>query len=421
MPSSIAFFPWVSVPESIEVGPVRLLPYERDLLPGNQPGASQADINAILSAYIDPPRYAVRRATLVEYGAWQLGNDSSKSRVQLFRARALVGFSALARRTLFRGHIGYCNYDTYEMVVQSYEPGNVKHFSYFTRRRDGSTQHLGSVDLSRFFRPSHVETHARADLDLPLLAASLEAVDAKPHLVTAIEEFNAANSDSLDIPEHVEMVMAKSAFESLLGIGSKVDAFVGALREALAGAVDHETKMEGPFEERWRARWPGAKSLLEAWARDFCDLRGSYAHGRRGAADRFVWQRRQHLAFSAVFFPLLLKKHLADECGFRPAERDIELLKRIEGLLVCDPFAGDPSGGLGDPSKEFVHPWEKVQERVSSVLLERRIREAWENSGSLYSDMSSLSGDATEDSNGGGIDSDMFGSEVHDGTDQEGP
>jgi hypothetical protein len=121
-----------------------------------------------------------------------------------------------------------------------------------------------------------------------------------------------------------------------------------------------------------------------------------------------------------VFFPLLLKKHLADACGFRLAERDVEILKHIEGFLVCDPFAGDPLAGSGESSEQLVHPWERVQERVSSVLLERRVREYWGNLGALQAGVTSPSGEATEASKGGRIGSDSLGCGVHDGTDEGG-
>jgi hypothetical protein len=47
----------------------------------------------------------------------------------------------------------------------------------------------------------------------------------------AIIDFNRANTDSQDVPTHTEVVMTKSAFEFLLGIGEKKDELVRPLNE----------------------------------------------------------------------------------------------------------------------------------------------------------------------------------------------
>ncbi|HEY4449338.1 MAG TPA: hypothetical protein VGN03_12105, partial [Steroidobacteraceae bacterium] len=195
---------------------MRILPYARGKWPGDLPHAKQADIDAILAAYADPG-HIVTNASLLEIDDWYTGMDSGGHAVRLFQAREMIAFAALAKRCLFRQHFDYCNYPTYTLVVQRYESGKADRFSFDTRRRDTGTSHMWATDKFAFRRPSHVAAWAKMDLDLPLLAALLELEQHSP-LREAIGEFNAANTDSDDMPEYVEVVMIKSALESLFGI-----------------------------------------------------------------------------------------------------------------------------------------------------------------------------------------------------------
>ena len=355
MPNAIAAFPWVQCRELIEIGPVRILPYEHGRLPGNLPDATQTDIDAVLGAYANRPNHPVTRASLLEVGDWHTGVEVDAHVRTLFLTRQAIGFSALSKRSLFRGHFDYCNYDTYSLVVQRYQQGsNAGMFSFNTRRRDGSTGHMWSSDEFAFHRPNHVDGRAKFDLDRPLLEALLTLGDAAPALLEAMREFNSANTDSSDVPQHVELVMVKSAFEWLLEIDTSVGRFVEALGARLATVLGIPIA-EGPLCDRWRTRWPKVQRPLEAWARDFCDVRGAAAHGSRDAATRFVWPGHTHLAFAAIFFPLVFKKRLADEGLFTLDDADRARLEGIEQLLMVDPFSAD---ALKD---EYSHPWAEFQ------------------------------------------------------------
>jgi hypothetical protein len=51
MANAIAFFPWLTCRQEVQVGPIQLLPYVRGRAPGDLPGVSQADIDGVLLAY----------------------------------------------------------------------------------------------------------------------------------------------------------------------------------------------------------------------------------------------------------------------------------------------------------------------------------------------------------------------------------
>jgi hypothetical protein len=364
---AIAAFPWITCKEPIEVGSVRILPYLRALAPGDSQHAKQADLDAILGAYADHPNQIVKRASLLEVDDYRTGMDAGAHAYRLFGARELIAFAALAKRRLFRQHLEYCNHHTYELIVQRYESGKGDRFVFSSRRRDGTVGHQWASDKFAHHRPNHVYGHATCDLDRPLLAALLKLEDGS-RLREAIREFNSANTDSDDVPEHVEVVMVKSAFEWLLDIDHLEDSFVEAL-DALLGAVLGPATVEGPMQERWHKRWSRARRPLEAWARDFCGVRGAAAHGERRPVARYVWPAHTHLAFASIFFPLALKKRLADDSLLTLDETDHDHLHHIEQLLMVDPFSGE-SLRLID---EHAHPWAEIHYELIFNKLARRL------------------------------------------------
>jgi hypothetical protein len=356
MPSALAFLPWISITEPITIGPLRLLPYQRGKLPGDLPKITQADIDGVLSAYANRPGNNIAKATIFELGEWQSGMDADNVVSDLFRARTALAFSALAHRQLFRQSSNYCNYDTYSLVVQRYTAGETGAFAFTTRCRDGGTSHLWSSDEFSFHRPNHVDLHSHLSLDEPLLAFVLSLSGSDP-LLEAIKEFNYANTDSPDVPEHVELVMMKSAFEWLLAIGEKADEFVAGINECLKGMHAVES-LNGPLKAQWQKARPSASRPLEAWAREFCALRGAAAHGKSRAVSHFVWHIRAHLAFASLFFPLLFKKVAADRGIFKIDDYDVEKLRLIDAYLLSDPFKFDRVAG------DSIHPWPEIDIRA---------------------------------------------------------
>jgi hypothetical protein len=368
MPSCIAFFPWVHVEEPLTVGSVRLIPYGRGHLPGDSAEVSQADIDNVLSAYALRKDELVEKAALLEVRRWRLGKDASRHQQAFFDARELIAFSALARRRLF-GMGEYCNFDSYALTIQRYQPGSAEAFSFQTRRRDGFTNQLWDTEAFTFVKPLHVEFNARLRIDETLLKALLKACRHDSHLFNAIVEFNRANTDSPDVPTHTEVVMTKSAFEFLFRIDERKEEFVRALNTMVPRA-GRQPWPKGPLARKWKARFPRAAHPLEAWAREFCDLRGGAAHGQRRGGKRFVWSETVHLAFASILFPLLVKRVLAQNRLLTLDERDEIHLESVDAYIVHNPFARRRKRR---PSSE--HPWSLVyNDKVLGELLARGLR-----------------------------------------------
>ncbi len=354
MPNSISFFPWIRIDRELSIGSTRLLPYARGKLPGDRQSVSQKEIDAIIAAYSERKDRPIEFATLLELDDWNLGSDASDRLGDLFKGRDLVAFAALTERRLFRGHFDYCNTHNYVLIIQNYDPNNLGRFSFTVRRRDGYAQHFwGTADFA-FYRPHHVSGNARAQIDESLLLAlqAADKVGRLPH--DAIIEFNAANTDSPDTPLHTEMVMTKSALEFLFEIGSNVNDFA---REVCAAIPQWEVNSEiaGPLSQTWLEIRKKSPRLLDAWAREFCDMRGSSAHGKERGGTRFVWSTEAHLSFAGILFPLLVKLRLAREGFLQMNEKDEAESQMIEAYLTHDPMAP-----LLDDGSRREHPWELV-------------------------------------------------------------
>lgn len=354
MVHAIAFFPWVALDKVIEVGPIRLIPYERKVAPGDLPNVAQNDMDGILAAYALRPKIRIRTAALLEHADWHLGKDPTPVLESLFAAREQVAMSALAARRFFRGHSNYCNTDQYAVVVQRYRPGDTGDFAFTARRRDGHSQYLWGSDEFAFHCPNHV-TPSRPDLDEGLLKA-LVSKPVPNHLRHSIVEFLSANTDAPGIPETAEVVMTKCAFEFLFEIGHTDDELEDALIEAFVPF--RSGHVNGPLAPAWKKRWPKADSPLGAWAREFNVIRGTSAHGAPRGKAKTVWPAHAHLLFAAVLFPLLLKAKLHKLGRLVMKPRDAALLSRIEQLLMHQPF----------DEKHFAqnaeHPWPEIENQA---------------------------------------------------------
>lgn len=361
----VAFFPWWPLAQKRDIGPIRLVPYERGQKPGDSASATQVDIDAILHAYSLRPSNRINQATLVEVDDWQIGDDPYPVLNRLFTAREAIGFSALSKRQLFlRNNLNYCNFDNFILVTQLYRAGQAHQLVYNTRRRDGITQNLWSSEDIKIQRPDHIHNVSNIDIDEALAALLMENVP--DHWSDAISEFNRANTDSSDTTEHVELVKMKSAFEWLLEIGNKRSEFAEALQNVLPPPSE-----EVELHPMWRRFAQQPSRPILAWAADFCDRRGAAAHGANRQAGRFAWSASSHLAFCSMFFPLLFKKIAANANMYALSNIDLERLRNIDRFANADPFGDEAEKSF--QSYEVPHPWPSIDEDLHQKEAHRKI------------------------------------------------
>jgi hypothetical protein len=367
MTLGLAFLPWVAVKDRLDAGPLTLLPYRLKRAPGDQPGVSQAQMDAVLSSYAERPGRPIKEATIVEIDNWRSGADPAPALERLYEAREALAFSALADRRLFSGHFGYCSFDAFALVVQSFSAAEPSRFAYMTRRRDGGTHNLWSSDEFAFHQPLHVHKSLGLTCDEKLLTILLS--NRNEIWSDAICEFNRANTDSPDVPIHVEMIMVKSAFERLFEIDQSWQAFEQALLVKVGEAATRR-EVPTPLTEKWSEVWPRATRPIAAWAREFCARRGAAAHGVDRAGKRFVWSEAAHLAFAAILFPLILRKGAADEGNYALTAADAERLRRVDEYVTCDPFSSLYDRVGGEP-----HPWNLVDDECRAAEIAARMPE----------------------------------------------
>jgi hypothetical protein len=353
MPNCLAFFPWLTIREPVAVGDIRLVPFRCGQAPGDSEFASQADMDAIVAAYSLRKNIPVERATLFEFGDWRNGQDLTvEGSSELFRARELLAFSALAHRQMFQRE-QYSNFHTFSLSVQRYSAGGAGAFSFDVRRRDQDVSHLWNAEEFAFLKPLHVEAGARLFFDVQLLDALLRAYKAGECPFAAIEEFNSANTDSSDMPLHTEVVMAKSAFEFLLGIDQHAESFANAI-VPLIPAFKPDEDFPCPEFARWAGRFTQAARPIESWVREFCVRRNEAGHGQRRGGDHHVWTQEAHLAFAAILFPMLVRQQLAAKGFLELSERKQVELEWVEAYLGYDPYA--PRAARASP-----HEWERIR------------------------------------------------------------
>lgn len=357
----LAFFPWASISEPLSIGNLRLIPYEIGKPINNFKHVNTLDIDTVLSAYSDRLNRKIVCVTLLELGDWESGMADSHGLIsEFFKAKDLIVTSALSRRKLFTSSLGYCNTDTFTLVVQRFVEGT-SHFAFDTRRRDGGTTHMWATSQFSFIRPHHVDSNYKMNLDAKLLECLLSLPQGDP-ILESLKEFNCSNTDADSIPIYSEIVMMKSAFEWLFSIGERCQEFINSLNDALVD-IGLEN-CEGALVGEWLTRWGKSKRLLEAWGREFCALRGVSAHGLSKSKSSLIWDANSHLAFASILFPLLLKKILSDKNLFSIDEYDMEKLKRIEQYLASNPFEFNAN------DSEWVHPWLSIEEDVRNAQME---------------------------------------------------
>lgn len=365
MHRAVAFLPWIRVDERIDAGRLRFIPYIRGQEPGVKTQVSQDVLDRVLAAYVNPPRAPIRECTLVELDDWTTGHDVPLPE-RIWLARTCIGMAGLSDRRLFRQHFDYCNFDTYQLVIQRFTDDSAGTFSFTARRRDGVLGHLWDAEEYVWRRPPHVPARARLTPDQAHYAEMLLAVCAKDAgLSEALEEFTMANTDSPDVPVRAEVVMFKSAFEWLYGISQKVEEFVGALTADVGNLLAPLEEVPESIRKYWASGSPNTPRPLTAWARELCDLRGAAAHGKSVRHKRFRWSPEEHLAFASVLFPLLVRHRLRRRGTLPDDVYDRARLRYIEQLLAPDLFARQ-----GDDE----HPWSAFELRCRSAELEVSLR-----------------------------------------------
>lgn len=362
--STLAFFPWLNIPEASAIGRFHLVPYIRGKSSTTSVQASPKEIDHVLGCYFETAKTPVRTATLLRLGKGAICRDfSAKDIDEAFVFSELLAFCGLSEREFFGlANFEYVNRDLYRLVIQRFQGlGGV---AITTRRRDGTTSAFVVADAYRVTKPEHVHLPIKPMIDAPLMKALHRAWRKMPReqwktLYGAILSFNLANTDNNEISQAMEIILVNTSIEQLLEVKSNIEdvakRFTLAVvpKNSLSASLKpkvRKAKEKGRFKQ---VRW-----LREAWIRDFFAFRGHVAH--RSHADQYpaIWSLKEHLLLSSFVVPLLVKRKL-ENLGHYVLNKDDRIKVDVFEKLCSRNLFERPDNG-----QEW--PWRKVIGKATS-------------------------------------------------------
>lgn len=377
----VFFLPWASVPEELRIAGMRLIPYERGRIPGEQLGIPQEALDGVLGNYGNrgygtQPSQPIHQAALIiwDYDTPSLEVSDIQIQHRLVQGSYLA-FSALSVRTLC-SMFGYYNADMLQIVAQRFDVGSPAHSCITTRRRDGGTQNIlaGSRDL-KFIRPYHVDNRARISLDIPLLETLLKLPDGElnQRIDEAIVAFLTANTDAASMDERSEFILMRGAMDTLFGASHDKAAFRRAINEHFDELPNPPIWHKGYLDESWWCKhWDSnVERPLYAWVHDFSAARNAAAHGPAKGQKGSIWSRHNHLIFSTWLTPLVIKKLLAQAGLYELNAEDKVARAGFEVFLAHDLLA------FTDKDEDTVG-WQKAEAELFLPLFAQQLRELCE-------------------------------------------
>ncbi|MBM4307391.1 MAG: hypothetical protein FJ123_11735 [Deltaproteobacteria bacterium] len=353
----LAFFPWLRIQENLEVGPYRLLCYERGGQPAN--GPLQIQIDNVIQPYRDLTGDPIHYATILTTADRGVTDDMPGELIsELFEFSELVATVALSARRFFENY-GYCNRDNVRLVIQGFREDSGGALVR-TRRRDGSISTYITAGVNEVRCPPHIRLN-RIALDVSLLNA-LHGAQGQINertwgqLFQAAVLFNEANTDRDYMPETVELVLAFASLEQLLDRSGHpreaAEAFSAIWMPAHPIPRDQWTIQ--PITDSIRRRFEQAPCLRYAWLEDMGVARGSVAHGHGIHAYQAAWSVPEHLLLAAFVIPRLLKLRLAQIGHYTftgDDQGDVNVLEALLNERHLEPR---------DPSDQTPFPWLRV-------------------------------------------------------------
>lgn len=371
---AIAFLPWATEIEAVQIGRFRIEPYGLASANASLPAELAPALTTILESYskkrqVDRASVALIRREGLAFTA-DISDDIAAA---YFGFRTRFAFAALSRREFFTHR--YWNADNTRLVIQAFSPEGAGSALVTARRRDGHTRIFVSKDNFRETRPRHVSSSFAipTDIDLPLAIALKKAAAADApawvRIADAIRLFVGAKTDNDDIDLHTELVDTISAFSRLFGVWDEkatIDGFVSVLP---APKRDDEDEPLGPKAESDLVKRAVNVSnpIRHAWLADAYRLRGMYSHGDvTNPGYRPTWQAHEHLLLAATIFPLVVKAVLRDAGYYDFSADDHRVNEVFDTLATYDAFAPDPTprpqldDDTADEEGEPESPWRRV-------------------------------------------------------------
>ena len=337
----VAFFPWLSLKQPIELPPLRFVPF-RDIS-----GAVPTELNdlaesldTILMGYVDMRGEPIGNSVVVTHAErnppWNVHDDDHDL---VSRYAKILILSAIAKNDYNTNQGCYTNATTFQFVRQRFTTP-VDFIAFGSRRRDGSTMDGGyrHGDV-KFSVPQQSKSLGEVCIDSDLASAIVRAIDRSSptarRLLPALSFFSLANTDSDVMDFTAELILMGACFEQLLdayGARELSQAVGNLLRPYASVTVDQVIAarpgivIEPQYEATQRS-WP----VHRKWAQELYHLRNEHIHGDKGRT--WGWHELEHLVMAAFTFPLFVKLLLTDEGFYQTSDDDRGSLHAIDHLL----------------------------------------------------------------------------------------
>jgi hypothetical protein len=336
MENGLAFFPWLALTETLDLGEFRLVPYSRAKEPFGSGSAEQRECDAVLEIYHETRLAPIRRATLLQRNGHSLtshvGNEEAQ---EIAEWGELVAFAGLSARRYF-SHLNYVSRESLRLMVVGYKDphGGIQEWR---RRRDGYTNTIVSRDVAQVIRPLHAYAAGRSTIDVPLLQTLIQRRrhDGWERYLEAIRVFNAASTDDPGVPEEFEVVAIIGALERLCDLRGGDEHELATSLVKLLGITDIVSPGTSARLGASQARvlHSNRRCMTDVWIRDFFRQRGKHAHGRNAGPMPTVWSIREHLLLGSFLFPLAVRRLLESDGSYTLSESDQLDLRAAEHLL----------------------------------------------------------------------------------------
>ncbi|MGF1469916.1 MAG: hypothetical protein ACFCGT_27645 [Sandaracinaceae bacterium] len=326
----VAFMPWVSLEEPVELTGVRLLPFERGA--GDQP----EPVHVAVEAYRDGSGHPVRSAILCEVNGSTCGELDDTQRDRLFAVRDLLLFMGLRHRSFFGSVDPYWNADTFQLIVQRFVAGQGGSFAA-PRSRGAQRGVFSTAEVHLVRAPTHVNTGQKLEVDAKLLAA-LDAASTGAEwewLEPFLRKLSSANTDSSAVAEHAEMVDSVGALQQVVDKPAihEERSIMEAFLDLMSHASPNARSLSDCARSAVTRRYQQAHSLRECWFKDFYRSRGSVAHGQATPPKAFAWSITEHLLLAAYLLPRLALVRLAKAGLYELSDNERDEIGAFDYLL----------------------------------------------------------------------------------------
>ena len=364
-----AIMPWCRIDRAYPVGDVTITPY-RGRLDGVD-DAVQRHLDRVLGAYRTIEGRPVEHAAVLQYADRPVGSDMTPDEIDnAYEWVQLACFAGLAAREFFTPEAP-CNSDSFVLYMQKLQDPNF--VAIRTRRRDGFTWGLRSLDAVVFSAPTHVDLVRRVSLDTGLLDALVGFARTNPpewgRWQHALSCFNQGNTDSDGVRYQVEWGLMASAFEQLLGAQPKAE----DVAARFANVVMPSKALLARDARRQVAHRTEPDALLRyEWLREFYRVRGDFSHGRLPTRQPMAWIPTEHLTLAAIAFPLVVRRLLEGAGKYVLTDADLIAIDAFE-RFADQPFLEDPPECCGSSDTWWLRiveraTWDRIQRRAEDAL-----------------------------------------------------